>query len=326
MRTSYPSGELRLAARLRDALVEMRCARGCSLVVLRLLLPRSAQSLEIDDHVEALAALCERVRSHVRCEDEVVVDPVEGLGVIVGSARPDAARIVAERLRVALAPLGANAHRATRSRRAPHERSTVTAGQFVSLLRLGLGYATPEDSDPRSCEIAIRAAWKPRMLLSLPLASVPSVDTADAERTASVARAGEVAATVPTASEFLPEEPAAAPSVTGAPRLRLVRHEASEASLEKESAALRERASALGVPFVRLPSRLPASARRAFSPELARELRAVAIGRTRDTLTVAMNDPSDTAAVLRLRSTTGLAIFPVLAAAQEIERALGQLG
>jgi hypothetical protein len=77
---------------------------------------------------------------------------------------------------------------------------------------------------------------------------------------------------------------------------------------------------------VRLPPRLPASARRALSPELARELRAVAIGRARDTLTVAMDDPADAAAVLRLRASTGLAIFPVLATAEEIEHALGQLG
>jgi hypothetical protein len=144
---------------------------------------------------------------------------------------------------------------------------------------------------------------------------------------------GEEAATVrDTPDPEREAEPAEGPtmtgatSATGARHLRLVRRDTREAPREQEGEALRERARALGVPFVRLPSRLPASARRAFSPEMARELRAVAIGRTRDTLTVAMYDPCDSAAVLRLRAATGLSIFPVLAAALEIENALGQLG
>jgi MshEN domain len=324
MRTSNQGGEPRLAARLRDALVEAQCTHTCSLVVLRLLLPRTALSLELDDHAEALVALSQRVRPHVRYADAVVVDLVEGLGVVVCSARPDAARIVAERLRHALAPLGADAHRAGRSRRASHAGSAVSSGQLGPLLRVGLGYATLEDGDSHSCDIAIRAAWKPRILLSLPLAAMSAADTADAERLVPPLDVGDRAATAQTVSEPGGEELAQAPRATGVPHLRLVRLDASEAAREKESEALRERARALGVPFVRLPPRLPMSARRAFSAELARELRAVAIGRTRDTLTVAMDDPADINAVLRLRSATGLAIFPVLAAAKEIEQALGQ--
>jgi hypothetical protein len=42
-------------------------------------------------------------------------------------------------------------------------------------------------------------------------------------------------------------------------------------------------------------------------------------------LTVAMHDPCDTSAVRRLGTATGLTIFPVLAASDELERALRQL-
>jgi hypothetical protein len=42
-------------------------------------------------------------------------------------------------------------------------------------------------------------------------------------------------------------------------------------------------------------------------------------------LTVAMHDPRDIAAVTRLSAVTGLTIFPVLAAPDELERALRHL-
>ncbi|GAC1460590.1 MAG: hypothetical protein PVSMB4_19510 [Ktedonobacterales bacterium] len=92
-----------------------------------------------------------------------------------------------------------------------------------------------------------------------------------------------------------------------------------------EKEALRVQADALGVPYVCLPHRLTAADRGVISPQLARELRAVPIGRTRGTLTVAMHDPTDAAAVQRLSVATGLRIFPVLVAAAELERALEQL-
>ena len=58
---------------------------------------------------------------------------------------------------------------------------------------------------------------------------------------------------------------------------------------------------------------------------MATQLRAVPIGRTRGMLTVAMNDPRDQQAVLRIGAATGLTIFPVLAAPDDIERALRQI-
>ena len=79
------------------------------------------------------------------------------------------------------------------------------------------------------------------------------------------------------------------------------------------------------MPYARIPPCLPATCRRAIAPELARALRAVPIGRTRGVLTIAMQNPTDTRTVLRLRGATGLTVFPVLADADEIERALAQL-
>lgn len=92
-----------------------------------------------------------------------------------------------------------------------------------------------------------------------------------------------------------------------------------------EREALRLQADALGVPYACLPRRLPEGCGDAISVQLARELRAVPIGRTRSTLTVAMHDPTDAGVVQRLSAATGLRIFPVLVAAAELERALDQL-
>jgi hypothetical protein len=92
-----------------------------------------------------------------------------------------------------------------------------------------------------------------------------------------------------------------------------------------EDEELRAKARSLGVPYVTIPARLPAACRRAVPAGLAHELRAVPIGRTRGMLTVAMHDPRDIAAVTRLSAETGLTIFPVLAAPDELERALRHL-
>jgi hypothetical protein len=92
-----------------------------------------------------------------------------------------------------------------------------------------------------------------------------------------------------------------------------------------QSRALRWRADALGVPYVLGLARQSDGSPRAISPELARELGAVPIGHNRGTLTVAMRDPGDTAAMRRLRLASGMAIFPVLVDQAELERALGEM-
>jgi hypothetical protein len=84
-------------------------------------------------------------------------------------------------------------------------------------------------------------------------------------------------------------------------------------------------ARTMGVPFVRMPAHLPHSCRTALHPTVACEMRAVPIRCTRGTLTIAMHDPSDKHAVRRLHALTGLTIVPVLAAPDEIDRALRQI-
>jgi hypothetical protein len=91
---------------------------------------------------------------------------------------------------------------------------------------------------------------------------------------------------------------------------------------EDELERLRAQADALGVPYVTLPACLPASVAPLLAPDLLREVRAAPLGRTRRTLTVAMDDPTDRTAIARLSAATGLAIFPVLASAGDLARTL----
>ncbi len=82
----------------------------------------------------------------------------------------------------------------------------------------------------------------------------------------------------------------------------------------------------LGIPYLALlPRKMPVSLQRLVRPSLAQELRCFPIGRERDTLTVAMLDPQDHRALDRLRSETGMHIFPVLAHPQALQYALEQL-
>lgn len=122
-------------------------------------------------------------------------------------------------------------------------------------------------------------------------------------------------------------------SSSGSPRtrqarrvdLRVLAPELSAASVSHQSEELRRLADRLGVPFVCVPSELPAALRRLLPADLARALGAVPIGRTRGVLTVAMRDPSDLCALQQLAAATGLTIFPVLAAPDDLDRALAAL-
>jgi hypothetical protein len=82
----------------------------------------------------------------------------------------------------------------------------------------------------------------------------------------------------------------------------------------------------LGIPYLPLlPRTLPSSILQTVSPELAQELRCYPVGRARNTLTVAMSDPRDEQALIRLKQETGLHIFPVVVSPQELQIALEQI-
>lgn len=97
-------------------------------------------------------------------------------------------------------------------------------------------------------------------------------------------------------------------------------------STTEDGSELPELARKLGIPYLSLlPQKLPAGVQRLVNPSLAQELRCFPIGRERNTLTVAMQNPQDNEALNRLHEETGLLIFPVLAHPETLQHALEQL-
>jgi len=74
-----------------------------------------------------------------------------------------------------------------------------------------------------------------------------------------------------------------------------------------------------GIPFMQLPARLPLRLKHLISYTLACELRCAPVGRDHNRLSVAMAFPTDTQVIDRLRSTTGMTIFPVACEAKALD-------
>lgn len=246
----------------------------------------------------ALMTLNERIHTRIRRTDRMITEPRFGtLAIVLCGADSAGAPAVMERLCAAL------------------ESGATVPGFHPPAARLSVGYSPAGSLTPQDSARVVRAAWRVRRLItvdtsepSLPATRQPALD--DARITpadASVTRAGHG------------ERRASIVALKHEPR------EVAGGEARPDSEALRAAARALGVPYAQIPRRLPAACRRAIAPELARALRAVPIGRTRGVLTVAMQNPRDTCSVRRLRGATGLTVFPVLADADEIERALAQL-
>lgn len=82
----------------------------------------------------------------------------------------------------------------------------------------------------------------------------------------------------------------------------------------------------MGMPYLSsLPRDLPERVRHVINPRLAQELRCYPLGRERNTLTVAIDDPQNRTIMDRLQQETGLHIFPVLTNPHELHTALEQL-
>jgi len=73
-----------------------------------------------------------------------------------------------------------------------------------------------------------------------------------------------------------------------------------------------------GIPFMRLPQTVPHRLKHFIPYPLALELRCVPVGRDTHCLTVAMVDPTNTENVARLRTATGMTIFPVSCDLEEL--------
>lgn len=271
----------------------------CSLLIFRPLEqtpPSNSESYPGDG--DPLLALAERIRPYVRHTDTLEVAGRNAVALILYAADRQGTHAAFQRLR---------------------DRLAAPAMPGDPVFPITIGYAThiAASSDERTIADTIHAAWKPRVLLNVSLSASLSGPVVCGDKTALKAsnpmEGKHVAALRPVVTSTRPSRRA---------HLHLV---ALNAQAQPVNEGLRARAHALGVPFVQLPSRLPANCRNTIAPELARELNAVPIGRSRSMLTVAMHDPSDANAVLRLRSATGLTIFPVLAASDELERALRQI-
>ncbi len=79
------------------------------------------------------------------------------------------------------------------------------------------------------------------------------------------------------------------------------------------------------VPFMKLPRELPARLKRLIPGALARETRAVPVGRDHQRLTVAMADPTNAEHIHRLQLFTTMTIFPVSCREDELELLLDKL-
>lgn len=295
-------GRRALAARLREYLRAVPPEHpACGLLVMRPGGHAPAGEAEVPLpplSPVALATLTERVRTRIRRTDQVIAEPRFGtLAIVLCGADSAGARAVMERLCAAL------------------ESGAAVPGLYPPEARLSVGYSPAGSLTPQDSARVVRAAWRMRRLItvdtsepSFPATRQPALDAARiTPADASVPRVGRG------------ERRASIVALKHEPR------EVAEVEARPDSDALRAAARALGVPYAQIPRRLPAACRRAIAPELARALRAVPIGRTRGVLTVAMQNPSDTCSVQRLRGATGLTVFPVLADADEIERALAQL-
>jgi Type II secretion system (T2SS), protein E, N-terminal domain len=258
-----------------------------------------------NDVPSRLAAVAAQVRTVVRHTDVVEVDEGTGIGIVLPDADAEGARIVHQRVCRALSE-------GARLRAASDADDADDADDAA--LRLGVGVATTEPTDGiRLAALArqlVCVASAPDLWITVRLSSV-------GERTTS-ARRGRVHLT---AHGPIPIVHLA----TRRGNARLESPELTAASTSEECEELRRRADALGVPYVCLPQRLPSSLRRVLHADLARELSAVPIGRTRGILTVAMLEPTNLSAMQRLASATGLTIFPVLASSREVAHLLDQL-
>jgi hypothetical protein len=313
-----------LARRLHASLARA-CAEDarCTLLIVRPLAATSGNVMKrAAPGAGDLALLARRLHVLVRDTDEIHVDVERGIAIVLHDTGIRGGHVVMDRLAEALdasALPRPGAFAPGRRQNAPWK------------LAMGCSEVTRLDlTAPERLTQVVARAWRSQQTIapSLPLRRVtipPAVARDLAVRFTYPPRQRTTSAPLIGASARSPEKARSTPLIQGqtrrTPRLRLIRGGKPRCSEE----TMRQRAQALGVPFLRLPRRLSGAGWHGISVELAHELRAVPVGCSRHVLTVAMDNPRDVAAVLRLRAITGLAIFPVLALPEELDRALEQI-
>jgi hypothetical protein len=275
----------------------LRRGVGCSVMVLRPSARGARYSLRASGggarggDPATLEALARYVRPLLRQSDHLAVEDGAGIGIVLHGADQEGARIVHERIRQVLA--------------LPADASGPAAAACVEMV---IGLATAEATAAVRVPVVARdlcsLATMPDQALSFPLGQLMphavALESARPRRTGQRRRPARR-----TLATHIPSPAVHAPPHGG-----------------DDLDHLRAQADALGVPYVKLPPRLPESLAVLLAADLLREVRAAPIGRTRDTLTVAMDDPTDREAIARLSAATGLTIFPVLVSAGDLARTL----
>lgn len=80
---------------------------------------------------------------------------------------------------------------------------------------------------------------------------------------------------------------------------------------DEDEQVLLQQARSSGIPFMQLPTALPARLKQVIPHSLALEIRCAPVGRDHHRLTVAMADPTNRNAIRHLQEATGMLIFPV---------------
>jgi hypothetical protein len=190
-------------------------------------------------------------------------------------------------------------------------------GQALSL-RVGLASAPHEAS---TLPALLALAMKPRLRLLaaggkvdiLPLLAETSHPSMDVPPEEPAPRPADTL--IPFPQEHTTRATAQKDALYGAAS-RLIK---SEGAAHRAEMFARARARALGVPYLAPPQHIPNSVRNLLPLDVMRQFQCLPIGRDRNSLTVALADPTDRSALHRLEEITGLTIFPVMTDPEALE-------
>lgn len=267
----------------------------------------------------SLLPLSELLRSSVRYSDEVLLDDPRGIGLVLCAADGLAAHAVEQRLTQLVRHLAS---------------IPTSAGSCPGAgMRLGIGCSVLQGRGWGHADIerTVATAWQSHAVIGINAAQMADDACAALSTTVRHTREAPVrlvqtlrfhgsdrrVRAVSSGSALDDREPSAGPA---AGPLRVV----GRAAAAQRSAPPREALFA-GPPMLRLPAQVPSDCLSVIPLELALELRAVPVGRSRDGLTVASAEHLSPNALSRLRTATSMPVFPVLTSSREVERALGQL-
>lgn len=273
----------------------------------------------------SLLPLSELLRSSVRYSDEVLLDDPRGIGIVLRAADGLAAHAVEQRL----------------TQLVRHLASIPTSvGSCPGAgMRLGIGCSVLQGRGWGHADIerTVATAWQSHAVIGINAAQMAQDACTALSTTPRHTREAPVrlvktlrfhgsdrrVRAVSSESALDDREPSPSAGPAAGP-LRVVGRASAAAAAAQRSAPPREALFA-GPPMLRLPAQVPSDCLSVIPLELALELGAVPVGRGRDGLTVASAEHLSPNALSRLRTATGMPIFPVLTSSREVERALGQL-